>query len=177
MKLNALVLLAAAASSALAQSVIDYTKIPECARQCAVLDQAEKGCVPPAAQPADQATYQSCFCQSAFLTPLHSTGQQCEPGCAQEDAVKISQYYKDLCAGPVVQPPAQTTVQTSTSTTSTSTATADVAKESTRPGEERGKEWFVLGSAHDSSLGVYYLSVQVANVVSGGIRTTSMSSW
>jgi hypothetical protein len=136
MKLAAVLLLAAA--SALAESVIDYNKIPGCARQCTVLDQAEKGCVPPAAPSSNQATYQSCFCQSALLSPLRSSGSQCQPACSQEDATKISQYYTGLCNGPVVNPPSQTTG----TTTGTATATAGAIGKVVRPGEERGKDWY-----------------------------------
>jgi hypothetical protein len=118
-------LLASAAVSAVAQTVIDYTKLPECAHTCAILDQAEKNCVPPAAPVTEQGIYQSCFCLSALLTPLKTSGSLCQQACtSQDDATKISQYYIALCNGPVVQPAAPST---STSTTATATATTSTA--------------------------------------------------
>jgi hypothetical protein len=142
MKLVAVLSLAAA--SVLAENVIDYTKIPGCARQCTILDQAEKGCVPPAAPATDQGIYQSCFCLSALLTPLHSSGSQCQPACSQDDAGKISLYYNDLCKGPVVKPPAPTTATTSTST-ATGTATAGTAGKNRVVSGEEKEDWYVLG--------------------------------
>ena len=111
-------------ASVAAESVIDYTKIPYCAIHCNVLAQAEQGCVPPAAPVLDQATYQSCFCLSALLVPLHLSGQPCQPACNPEDATSISQYYNSLCAGPVVTPPARTTTTTQTGQGGTATDTA-----------------------------------------------------
>jgi hypothetical protein len=127
MKLS--VLLLATASMAVAQTVIDYTKIPACARQqCAILDQAEKNCVPPAAPVTQQAIYQSCLCQSALLTPLHSSGSLCQTaGCSGDDAAKISQYYNALCNGRAVEPAPAATGTTTSSATTTGTGTSTAA--------------------------------------------------
>ncbi|KAF2280788.1 uncharacterized protein EI97DRAFT_428892 [Westerdykella ornata] len=145
MKLRALLLLAAAATLHVsAQTVMDYSKVPECARQCTILDQAEKNCVPPAAPVTDQATYQSCFCLSALLTPLHSSGSLCEQFCGADNAAKISQYYTSLCNGPVVQPPnpMTTTVTTATTSTGTSTATAGAAGAKPVSSKSNGQTWW-----------------------------------
>ncbi|KAF2740320.1 hypothetical protein EJ04DRAFT_548380 [Polyplosphaeria fusca] len=120
-----LALLLAAAALATAQSVIDYSKLPQCARGCTVLQQAESNCLPPAAPVSQQAIYQSCVCQSTLLTQLHASGSQCQQtGCSSDDAQKISQYYIALCNGPVVQPPATTTTATGTGTATTTSSTA-----------------------------------------------------
>ncbi|OCL13926.1 hypothetical protein AOQ84DRAFT_371747 [Glonium stellatum] len=116
-------LLILSATVASAQTVIDYSKLPACARQCGVLSQAETGCVPPAAQTTNQATYQSCFCQSAFLTTLKTSPSLCEPACDAADAAAIENWYVALCNGPVVEPAAATTTTTTTATTATGTAT------------------------------------------------------
>lgn len=119
-----------AAASAVAQSVIDYSKLPECAHQCAVLQQAEASCLPPAAPVSNQGIYQSCVCQSALLTTLHTSGQLCSsttPVCSADDATKISQYYIALCNGPVVQPQTPSTLTTTTSTATAATGTAAAA--------------------------------------------------
>jgi hypothetical protein len=114
---------------AMGQTVIDYTKLPACAKQCTVLAQAEGGCVPPAAPVTSQAIYQSCVCQSALLTQLHSSGAICQTsGCSATDATTISTYYNALCNGPVVEPAATTTTTaTTTSATATGTAAAGAA--------------------------------------------------
>ncbi|KAF2793093.1 hypothetical protein K505DRAFT_418011 [Melanomma pulvis-pyrius CBS 109.77] len=125
-----LLLLVLAGASAMAQSVLDYTKLPSCARQCVVLAQAEGGCIPPAAPVDTQQTYQSCVCQSALLTGLHQSGAQCQAtGCSADDAAKISTYYNALCSGPVVvpAPAATTTTATTSSATATGTAAAGAA--------------------------------------------------
>jgi len=108
-----------------AVSIIDYTKLPACAKQCSVLAAAEGGCVPPAAPVTTQDIYQSCFCQSALLTTLKTTPSLCSAavansGCSDADATKIEQYYVALCNGPTVQPPHTTTTTATTATTATS---------------------------------------------------------
>ncbi|KAF2710355.1 hypothetical protein K504DRAFT_454657 [Pleomassaria siparia CBS 279.74] len=141
MKLLALLAMAvASASTVFAQSVLDYSKMPACARQCTVLAQAEGGCVPPGAQVSTQATYQSCVCQSAFLTTLHSSGAVCQAtGCSADDAAKITTYYNALCAGPVVEPTMTTT--TSTTSAATGTGTADAAGETTSATNKGKPSW------------------------------------
>ncbi|KKA21758.1 Integral membrane protein [Rasamsonia emersonii CBS 393.64] len=67
-----------ALSPALAQDVhllptAASSTFPACALSCTTLQQAQSGCVPPAAPVSNQATYVSCFCQSALLTSLHTT--------------------------------------------------------------------------------------------------------
>jgi len=110
-----------------AQSVIDYSKLPACARQCNILAQAESNCVPPAAPVTTQDIYQSCFCQSTLLTTLKTSPSLCQAaatGCSVDDADKIEQYYVALCNGPTVQPPETTTTTTTAATTTSGTNTA-----------------------------------------------------
>ncbi|KAF2876167.1 hypothetical protein BDV95DRAFT_602183 [Massariosphaeria phaeospora] len=143
----ALLLVAAAASCVVAQTanqaVIDYSKLPTCARQCTVLDAAEKGCVPPAAPVTDSNTYHSCFCLSALLVGLKSSGALCQPaGCLADDATKISQYYISLCNGPAQPPPAEQPQPTATATTTSATTTATgVAGAAGPKGIERKQSW------------------------------------
>jgi hypothetical protein len=150
MKLLGLALVAAAAAQS--ASVIDYSKLPECAKnQCTILSQAEANCVPPAAPVTSQAIYQSCVCQSALLTGLRSSGAQCQQtGCSAEDATKISQYYIALCAGPVVQPAAPTTTTATGTSTTSSQATTSTGKPAGTAGDanrlhatEEKKGWYV----------------------------------
>lgn len=123
MKLVALLFAWVATSLVVAQNVINFSQLPECARsQCAILAEADANCVPPKAPVTNQGIYQSCVCESALLQGLKATGQLCQnTGCSAEDAGKISQYYKDLCAGPVVQPAPTAAAPTATTTTNTAT--------------------------------------------------------
>jgi hypothetical protein len=147
---RALVLLLAAASAVVAQTVtvIDFSKLPSCAKSsCLILAQSEANCVPPAAPVTTQEIYQSCLCQSTLLTSLHSSGQLCQQtGCSADDATKISQYYQDLCNSPAAAVPApagtstlvtSTTATTTTSTTSTSTKTAAGAGGATKSSKKQ----------------------------------------
>ncbi|KAF2266267.1 hypothetical protein CC78DRAFT_531670 [Lojkania enalia] len=116
------------AASVVAEGVVDYSKLPDCAQQCTVFKDAEANCVPPRALTTDQSTYQSCFCSSALILDLHSSGAPCQSTpqqtiCSAEDATKISQYYIGLCNGPVVAPPEASTT-TAAETTGTATTTA-----------------------------------------------------
>jgi hypothetical protein len=127
-KMRRLLVVALYIGSAMAQTVLDYSKLPACAKQCTVLAQAEGGCVPPAAPVTSQGIYQSCVCQSALLTQLHTSGAVCQTtGCSADDAAKITTYYNALCAGPVVEPAPTTTLVTTSSSTATGTATAGAA--------------------------------------------------
>lgn len=121
---SALLLAWAATSLVVAESVVNFSQLPECARsKCVVLADADSNCVPPKAPPTNQGIYQSCLCSSDLLISLKTAGTICQTaGCSPEDAGKISQYYKDLCAGPVVQPQ-PTTAAPTTATTTTGTAT------------------------------------------------------
>jgi len=62
---------------------------PQCAPQYATLAQAEANCIPSATLVLDQITYQSCFCNSALLIPLKSSGAQCQAtGCSVDDETR-----------------------------------------------------------------------------------------
>lgn len=87
-------------SGTLAQVLISNA-LPTCGQQCAILLQAQAACVPPAAPVTDQNIYQSCFCQSAFLTPLITGGSTyiC-PGCSPAEIGTIETWYQKSCAAP-----------------------------------------------------------------------------
>lgn len=127
LNMSLLLLISVFTSTIAAQSVIDYSKLPQCAHSCTTLQSAEGSCVPPAAPVTNQATYQSCVCQSSLLTGLKSSGGICQQfGCSTDDANAISQYYISLCNGPVIEPTTTTTgTSTTATTTGTSTSTAD----------------------------------------------------
>ena len=110
-----------------AQTTILSPTLPACASTCPVLIQAQSGCVPPAAPVTNQATYQSCFCQSAYLTSLKSSNNNiCAPQCSDSDFAAIDTWYKGLCGGNAAAGQA-TTIATLTPTPTTTLATTTTA--------------------------------------------------
>lgn len=98
--------------------------LPSCANTCTALYNAQDACVPPAAPVTNQAIYQSCFCQSAYLAPLYtSPAGVCDQACGGADLTKIQSWYKGLCgqraAGAVAPVPSSATMSTSTSSSAT----------------------------------------------------------
>ena len=107
-----------------AQVLLQYGdgQLPSCAQGCTLLNQAQSACVPPAAPATNQATYQSCFCQSAYLRTLYqSPNGVCDANCGQSDLVKIQQWYTGLCKSGA---PAATQSSSSTSAPATSSTSA-----------------------------------------------------
>ncbi|KAF2652540.1 hypothetical protein K491DRAFT_45497 [Lophiostoma macrostomum CBS 122681] len=170
MKLLGVVLVAAAL--AVAESVMDFSKLPACAENCAVLKNADAGCVPPAAPVTDQGTYQSCVCASTLLTSLHSSGALCQAFCSADDSSTISQYYNSLCKGPVVYPSTSTSASASTSTSAsatTSTATAGAA--GTGPmSSPAHTSWYVGRGSHGAI-------ATILTLFAGGPPTGGGFSW
>lgn len=94
-----LLLLTVLATRSIAQQItILPTSLPACAAQCTALLQAQTGCVPPAAPVTDTATYQSCFCQSGYLSSLYSSAASnlCAT-CSSGDMSAIQAWYKSFC--------------------------------------------------------------------------------
>ncbi|PNY23221.1 Uncharacterized protein TCAP_06833 [Tolypocladium capitatum] len=60
----------------------DLSKLPDCAKECGPLYDANGACVPPAAPPADPAAYTACFCSDSRLAAFSraSTGV-CDQAC------------------------------------------------------------------------------------------------
>ena len=108
------------AFSAAQQATILPTTLPACATSCTLLQQAQTGCVPPAAPVSSQATYQSCFCQSGYLTPLAQSSNDniCSPECSAQDMSTIQTWFKGLCGDAAAASPSSvssTTLATSAS--------------------------------------------------------------
>lgn len=95
--------------------------LPACAQTCPILLQAQGGCVPPAAAVTNQGQYQSCFCQSAFLTPLYQPTSTLCPVCSTQDMATIQTWFQGLCkqGAPVVPQSSSSTPPTPTTTSST----------------------------------------------------------
>lgn len=133
-------------SSTLAQSVTlipsaGSDTFPACALNCATLKEAQDSCVPPAAPTTNQATYVSCFCQSALLTQLHSSPNGvCDSSCTSTtDLQKLEQWYNNYCStGGSVQ--TTTTASSTTSTVAAATATSSKTHVQSYPAP---KSWYV----------------------------------
>ncbi|KAL1961668.1 hypothetical protein VTN77DRAFT_1343 [Rasamsonia byssochlamydoides] len=126
-----LLLTAFVLSPALAQDVhllptAASSAFPACALSCTTLQQAQDGCVPPAAPVSNQATYVNCFCQSALLTTLHTTPDSvCDTSCTSEsDRQLLMTWYNNYCSsgGQDTGTPTTTTTAASAATTTASTA-------------------------------------------------------
>lgn len=131
--------LVALATSTAAQQLLVYgdTALPTCAQQCTVLQSAQTGCIPPAAPVTNAATYESCFCQSGYLTTLKAAGSTlCSDVCDAADVAKISSWYQSNCADNGVAAAASvsaagTTTSASTVASSTPAATTTSTTSST----------------------------------------------
>lgn len=99
---------------------------PQCAVNCQVLLQAQTACLPPSAPVSSDAIYTSCYCQSAYLTTLHTEASTtCGSSCpSTSDQQLLVTWYGDFCAagGKDVIDSSSTTTTTTTSATASSTA-------------------------------------------------------
>ncbi|KAJ5824938.1 hypothetical protein N7447_007278 [Penicillium robsamsonii] len=94
-RLSVLLTLIALTISALAADSILPTsassKFPQCGLACTTLTTAQTSC-----QAGDASTWTSCFCQSALLTGLKSSGSICS-SCAAADQATLSTWYNNYC--------------------------------------------------------------------------------
>lgn len=116
------------AASALAQTyaVIDYTKVPSCAKQCTVLTSAESACIPPTQPVTSQNSYQACFCASSSLSGLYASSQAvCSNVCTSTaDQQQLANWYVNLCTSGIVVTPAAAVVTVSSTPTDSQTGSA-----------------------------------------------------
>ncbi|KAI9715778.1 MAG: hypothetical protein M1812_005777 [Candelaria pacifica] len=75
------------------------TTLPPCSPQCTSLQNAQTLCLPPKAQLTNPQTYKTCFCQSAYLTPLQNgiTGL-CDQVCDTGSLTAIRNWFLGFCA-------------------------------------------------------------------------------
>lgn len=125
--------------------ILDKSKLPTCAFNCALLTQAQNLCVPPTAPTADPSIYQQCFCASNYLAPFRvgQTAGVCDAECTSaSDLTQIQQWFNGLCTGGAVIIPNNAVVATGTTTASTATGTASTGSSSS--GSSSGhKSWYV----------------------------------
>ena len=133
-----LVLINTALSTAQSATSQIPNTLPACAQACTALTQASQSCA------SNQATYQSCFCQSALLTSLKtsSTNNVCAPQCGDTDFATIASWYNGQCGTSAAGAPTTTPVtlltvtisnagSTPTSATATATTTDDAPSSAT----------------------------------------------
>ncbi|CAD0091252.1 unnamed protein product [Aureobasidium vineae] len=132
MRLFAIVASLAAAVSAQQLLVYSDTALPSCAQQCTVLQNAQTGCIPPAAPVTDAVIYESCFCQSGYLTTLKAAGSTiCSDVCEAADVAKIASWYQSNCADNGVAAAARVSAGTTTDSTSTTPVSTVASSAST----------------------------------------------
>jgi hypothetical protein len=95
---------------------------PECGLSCTALTEAQSACVPPQAAVTNDETYISCFCQSAYLTGLTTSGTVCTSCTSYSDQELLVNWYNGYCAGGYTSTLTATATTTSSSTSSTNTA-------------------------------------------------------
>jgi hypothetical protein len=98
------------------------SSFPACALSCTLLQQAQSACVPPEASVTNQATYVNCFCQSGYLTTLHSSPNGvCDSSCpGASDRQLLESWYNNFCSSNA----ATTTTTAGTQSTTNSQGTA-----------------------------------------------------
>lgn len=118
---------------------------PQCGLNCALLQQAQSACIPPAAPVSSRTTYVSCFCQSNLISSLHnSPANICDDSCTNpSDLSLIQTWFNNLCSsGGDTTQPTTTTSATSASTTTASAGTTASSAASSSSGSEP-KSWYV----------------------------------
>ncbi|GAB7346480.1 hypothetical protein MBLNU457_5170t1 [Dothideomycetes sp. NU457] len=134
----ALLVLSLTATQTTAQQLLVFgsNALPSCAQQCTLLSQAQAACVPPANPVTSQATYESCFCQSQYLTSLRNSPQTvCGDVCSGGDLTQIATWYTNTCAdGGTAAAAAASSSATTTSTPTTAPGDADPGSTTTSSG-------------------------------------------
>ncbi|EPS29521.1 hypothetical protein PDE_04471 [Penicillium oxalicum 114-2] len=123
-----LLLLALYASATTAANILPAAasaSFPQCGLSCTALTQAQGSC-----ESAAQATWVSCFCQSALLTTLKTSGSVCTSCTAPADQSLLSTWYNNYCNSN-----GQDTSNAGSSTNTAATTTATVASASTSGGK------------------------------------------
>lgn len=142
-----LFLLSIYASTSSAASILPSaasSTFPECGLSCTVLTQAQTSC-----EAAGQSTWVSCFCQSALLTSLKTSGSLCTSCTSASDQALLSTWYNNYCSSggqDTGSSDTTTTVSTdaatATSAAATASATAGQSTSNTSAANEN-KSWYV----------------------------------
>lgn len=149
-----------------AQTVLQYGtgELPDCAKNCQAVTEANAACVPPSAPVTSQAIYDNCFCQSNFLANNLAAGSSssvstvCNSACTDAtDQLAIQNWYDALCNSATTSTTSAVAAATTTTGTATST-TASTATSATTPNtsdgadstaESSGQLWYVQKNSDD----------------------------
>ena len=117
------------------QASILPATLPSCAPVCPALINAQQACAPTA---SDQATYKTCFCESAYLNTVQTSPSNiCSPQCSDADFGSIANWFKGFCGVQASTSAAgqgtPTTALTSITTPGTGGTTSSVTTNSATP--------------------------------------------
>lgn len=112
------------------------SSFPQCGLSCSVLTSAQDSCT----ASADQSTWFSCFCQSALLTTLKTSGSICS-NCDASDQALVSTWYNNYCSSGGTDTGASTTTTSAASSPSPSTASASSSSSASVSTTEQTKGW------------------------------------
>jgi len=136
--LRTFVLLQIFTSTVVSQKIVPSSgssTFPQCAVNCPVLIQAQAACLPPSAPVSNDATYTSCYCQSSYLTTLHTEASTtCGSSCpSTSDQQLLVTWYGDFCAAggkDVIDGSSTTTTTTSATASSTAAGATSTSQNS-----------------------------------------------
>ncbi|KAJ5787652.1 hypothetical protein N7457_002642 [Penicillium paradoxum] len=109
------------------------SSFPQCGLSCTTLTNAQTSC-----ESGDSSSWTSCFCQSALLTGLKTSGSICA-SCSAADQVTLSTWYNNYCNSGGKDTGA-TKTKAAAGATSTSTSSANSTKSAS--GTEEKKSWW-----------------------------------
>jgi hypothetical protein len=154
LSLNALVLADPVAQNVPAQqTIVPFTTLPACAKQCGTLYDVQGACSPPQVQAANTKT---CFCADARLTPFKTgtTGVCDQAACPAADLTTIQSFYNNLCGSDTGTGTGTgtgtdtTTTSTSSTSSAASTGTGGTSSGSNGDTGSSGGSWFVPTFLH-----------------------------
>jgi hypothetical protein len=134
-------------------TILDPSKLPQCAFSCQTLVSAQSLCVPPVAPQQDQATYQTCFCNSNYLVNYKAgaVSPTCDDACSSDDDRKaIQQWFVKLCSGGTVVTPVGNGANVAATAAASGSAATGAATGTTGQSSGSGssssgqKSWYVV---------------------------------
>ncbi|KYK59054.1 hypothetical protein DCS_00181 [Drechmeria coniospora] len=81
----------------------DPSRLPDCAKQCGPLYDANGACVPPAVAPANAGSYVACFCAHDKVSPFsQGTAGVCDEACngVNGGLQSVAAWFQGMCATP-----------------------------------------------------------------------------
>ncbi|KAF3387711.1 hypothetical protein F1880_001372 [Penicillium rolfsii] len=162
-----LLLLSLYASTSTAASILPSAasaSFPQCGLSCTVLTQAQSSC-----EAAAESTWVSCFCQSALLTTLKTSGSLCSSCTSSSDQSLLSTWYNNYCnSNGQDTGSTSTTTDTTTAATSASTATATAGKSTSNTSAvDQNKSWW--STHYQWVIMLIVLAIGFSAIAAGGL--------